>query len=639
MHKIYFLALLFIAVSGRLQEAGATAGKTVPEADLNKGANVVVRSEETYFTVNSAGSGTKRIKATIKILNSNGEHEARLYVPYDKLTKVDFIKGTTYDMLGKKIKTIKKSDIKDVSAISDISLFDDNRVKVVDLTHSAFPYTVEYEYQYTTSNMLVGYPRWVPQDQTKLSVESAMFQVTMPKGMKLRYLESNLEKKVTKESTATHDVYTWRVQNLAPLADPEPYGPSALERLRSVRTAPADFEVQGYAGNMETWEDFGHWINKLNAGRDVLPEATRQQMQALVANAQSPEEKVQKVYEFLQSKTRYINVSLGIGGWQPFEAGYVDAKGYGDCKGLSNYTKALLSAVGVESYYTLINAGRNMPAMIQDFPSSQFNHAILCVPMPQDTIWLECTDQTEASGYAGSWTGDRHALLITPEGGKVVKTPTYGAADNLQKRSILVKLDEKGNGLANVTTLYTGTQHESIKDVIYKAKPEEQRKWLYDQIGLPAFEINNFSLDIKKSKLPEVTEKLDLSVAKCVTISGKRLFLTPNLMNKWGHVPNSVEDRKSEVVSNWSFLDVDTVLYQLPPGYALESKPQNIEFKSEFGEYKAQTIVDGLQVTYIRTLQMEKGRFAPDKYPALIEFMNSLIKADKQQVVFVKNVP
>ncbi|MFT2010053.1 DUF3857 domain-containing protein [Pontibacter sp. 13R65] len=638
MNKICFILCLLGVLLGAPQGANASASAAAAAEEKEKEANIVVRSSETYFTVNSIGSGTKRIKATIKILNSKGQHEAKLRVRYDKLTKVDYIKGTTYDMFGKKVATLKKSDIKDVKTMSETNFFDDDRLKIADLSHRVYPYTVEYEYQTTTTNMMF-YPVWVPQDQTKLMVEAALFQVSMPKGMKLRYRETNLTGTVAKETTATHDVYTWRVSNLKPLSDPEPYGPSALEFLPSVRTAPTDFEVQGYAGNMETWEALGQWINKLNAGRDVLPEATKQQVKALVATAQSPEEKVQKVYEYLQSKTRYFNVSLGIGGWQPFEASYVDAKGYGDCKGLSNYTKALLKAVDIDSYYTLIYGGSNGPELIKDFPSSQFNHVVLCVPMANDTIWLECTDQTNAVGYAGSFTGDRNALLITPEGGKLVRTPKYSATDNAQKRSIFVKLDEKGNGAAKVTTLYSGIQHESRENVISSYKPEEQRKWLYQQVNLPAFEINSFVFDLKKSKVPEVTEKMELSLTKCVTISGKRLFLTPNLMTKWDHVPNTVENRKSEVVRSMSFLDVDTVEYQLPPGYALESKPQDIEINSDFGVYQAQTKIDGNNVLYIRKLQMEKGRFPADKYPSLITFMNNVLKADKQQVVFVKNVP
>lgn len=635
-HKIFYMAasrfvicLLFIMIGG------ASAFALPDNTDLEKGANVVV-SEETVFTVHSISSGTTLIKTTITILNPNGKHRAKLYVPYDKLSKVDFIKGTSYDRFGKKIKALKKSDIVDVSSMNDFSLFEDNRVKIADLTHTSYPYVVEYEYQ-TTSNNMLFYTTWAPLDEERLAVKEASFKVMMPKGMKLRYKEINLNEKVKQESTATHDVYSWRLGNMKAV-EREPYGPFFSEIIPIVRTAPADFEVQGYKGNMENWESYGKWINKLNEGRGTLPEATKLKLQSMVADVQDPAEKVKKVYHYLQQNTRYISIQLGIGGWQPFEASFVDSKGYGDCKALTNYTQAMLKTVGIDSYHALIRAGDDVPNISIDFPSSQFNHVILCVPMPKDTLWLECTSQNAAAGYSGSFTGGRHALLVTPEGGKLVKTPDYKANDNLQKRTILVNLDEKGNGQASINTLITGLQQEDYSNTINNLKPEDQRKWLYQQIKMPSFEIASFSLKETKDRIPAVSEKLELNLRQCATLSGKRMFVTLNLMNKWESAPRQIEKRQYDVVRGMSFHDVDTVIYQLPVGYTLEYQPQDIVYTSTFGEYRAKVSIDGQKLVYIRSLQMHKGRYSSETYPAIVEFINNIVKADGQQAVFVKNI-
>lgn len=605
-------------------------------SELSKEANAIIRSEETVFTVNSINSGTLRFKTTITILNENGDHRATLYVPYSKLSKVSHISGTSYDRFGKRLKKLKNSDIKDVSAISSISVYEDSRVKIASLEYSVYPYTVEFEYEVSQSNMMF-YPRWMPQDEENLSVEKASLQVQVPLNAKLRYLESNLPQKVEVTNSGTHQIYNWQVSNLKPV-EYEPYGPGFSELVPMVLTAPSEFEVDGYKGSMETWKDFGLWQHKLNQGRGELPAETVAKLKTLTANAKSTEEKVRLVYDYMQGKTRYVSIQLGIGGWQPFEANFVDSKGYGDCKALSNYTQAMLQAVGVDSYYALINAGEGKADIRTEFPSSQFNHVILCVPMPQDTMWLECTSQTEAAGYNGSFTGDRHALLITPDGGKLVKTTAYNATDNQQIRSIKVQLDEKGSGTASVNTRYTGIQQETRDQLIANRKPEDQRKWLYENTTAPPFEISKFSFAQQKDRVPSIHENLELSLRQCATLSGKRMFVNPNLMSKWTHVPNQKEKRLTDVVRVMAYVDVDTVEIEMPVGYSVEYLPRQVQHKSVFGEYTASVEVDGQRVTYMRRMQMNKGRFAPETYAQLVEFYNNVIKADAEQVVFVKNI-
>lgn len=615
----------------------ALAGGELTFAELAKEANAVIRNEETVFTVHSINSGTTRYKVTLTVLNENGDNHANFYVPYDKLSKVTSIEGIIYDRFGKKIKKLKNSDIKDVSSISDFSIYEDNRAKIANLEYSVYPYTVEFSYELQQKNMMF-YPSWYPQSAEDLSVEKATLEVQMPAGMPLRYLESNLEKSVVKSSNGTQDVYRWEVKSLTPVIR-EPFGPGYAELVPHVLTAPNQFEVDGYQGSMETWEQYGKWINKLNEGRSTLSAETVTKLKQLTANAKSTEEKIKLVYGYMQGKTRYVSIQLGIGGWQPFEASFVDSKGYGDCKALTNYTQAMLEAVGVKSHYALINAGDGKPDVKVNFPSSQFNHVILCVPMPQDTMWLECTSQTEAAGYNGSSTGDRHALVITPEGGKLVKTTIYGPSDNEQIRNISIALDEQGNGMAKVTTQYSGQQQEARDGVIHYLKPEEQRKWLYENIKTPtSFEIGKYALAQKKERIPSVTEDLELSLRGCATLSGKRMFVNLNLLSRWTSVPQQKDKRTMDVVRGMAFRDVDTVQIELPAGYTVEYLPKPMRFTSAFGDYTATVKVDGQRITYTREMKMGKGRYAPETYAQLVEFYNSVFKADQEQVVLVKNI-
>ncbi|MGV3538291.1 MAG: DUF3857 domain-containing transglutaminase family protein [Rufibacter sp.] len=605
------------------------------KANLTKGANAVVRNGETIFTVNSPKSATEKVRQVVTVLNADGKDHGRLVVSYDKLNKVDFIKGTLYDMMGKKVRNLKNSDISDYSANGEGTMFGDNRVKVAELAHTTYPYTIEYEYQ-TTSNNMLFYPVWYPLSGEKLSVEQSSFQVTMPAGLNLRYHEQHVPEKVkVTDGAGGQKVYQWAIKNVSPVEE-EPYGPEFYEIIPLVRTAPTAFEVEGYAGNMDSWKALGEWQNKLNAGRDQLPEATKQQIVALTKNLATPEEKIKAVYQFMQNKTRYVSIQLGLGGWQPFEANMVDSKGYGDCKALSNYTKSLLEAAGIPSHYAIIYGGPDNRPVIKDFPSSQFNHVVLCVPTAKDTVWLECTSQMADAGYTGSFTGDRYSLLVTPEGGKLVATPRFTAKDNTQVRFAKVKLNAQGGGVGEVMTQFTGRQHEGRNDVIHQLDPEKQQKWLYRQIDIPAFEIKSFALEKVKGQ-PQVKEKLQLELPKVASVSGKRLFITPNLMNRRSSVPPSNENRKYDVVLSYPFHDVDSVEYEIPAGFKPESVPQPVKIKSVFGEYESQVHVKENKLIYRRQFTLHKGRHAAKQYMELVDFLKQVSRADQQQVVLANN--
>ena len=122
----------------------------------------------------------------------------------------------------------------------------------------------------------------------------------------------------------------------------------------------------------------------------------------------------------------------------------------------------MLKEIGIKGYYTTINAGReNDVNVVVDFPSHQSNHAIVGVPLKNDTIWLECTSQTNPFGYQGSFTADRKALMITDDGGVLVNTTRYSTEKNIQTRVADVYLEANGNAKSTIRTSYSGLQYEN----------------------------------------------------------------------------------------------------------------------------------------------------------------------------------
>ena len=321
----------------------------------------------------------------------------------------------------------------------------------------------------------------------------------------------------------------------------------------------------------------------------------------------------------MQGKTRYINISLGIGGWKPFDASVVDKLGYGDCKALTNYMKTILDTMGIRSYFAFVLAGQDESDIDTSFPSSQFNHVFICVPLKTDTIWLECTNQKNPFGFVGSFTANRHALIVTPEGGKLVQTPNLSAEDNLQMRKAEVTVDEEGNGTAVVTTKYTGFQYDDRIPYFF-ANADDQKKELLEDIDIPSFKIDKWNYTRDEGNFPCITENLQLQLENYTATSGKRIFLTLNLMNKSDNIPASLKSRKTNVLFHWSYIDTDTIIYNLPENLKVEFLPEMKEIKSEFGIYTAIVKVEGNKLIYIRSFKHNNGQYPASKYNNYINF-------------------
>lgn len=602
-------------------------------ADLKEKAHAVMRMKETIFNVKNMGEATQTVHYVVTILDEQGQDYANAPVFYDKFDKINDIEGALYDAKGEKVKRLKKDDIKDYSAISGFSLFEDHRYKLCEFKYANYPFTVEFKYEITTKNMMM-YPSWFPHsDVEDLAIEQDFFKVTMPAGLDMRYKEMNGIGKPNITDVNGGKSYLWMVQNVK-VGEKEPYSPKWAKRGPGVLTAPTWFEVQGYRGDMRTWKDLGDFDNILGENRDILPENVKQEVIELTKNITDPSLKIKKVYEYLQSKTRYISIQLGIGGWQPFEAKYVAEKGYGDCKALSNYGKALLKAIGIESHYTSVRAGDDAPEILADFPAmNQFNHVILCVPMKADTIWLECTSQNNPFGYMGDFTGNRQALLATPQGGKLVNTPRYMSADNWQTKRVDVNLAEDGNATAEAKETYSGILQDDYASAM-EVGVEDQKKFLYKHINIPSFELNQHTITQEKLKIPKSRVKLSLTVRKCAAKSGTRMFLSPNLMSAVSYIPPiSEKTRESEVELINAYTEIDTVVYTLPKNLSIEAQPSPMKIETKFGTYQSESQIKDGKLIYIRKFVRNKGKFPSTVYPELVDFYKKISKFDKSQVV------
>ena len=625
------IILLFALVNLSAKELKYPASE-IP-AILKENAHTVMRLYQQEVEIKSEKSAVITVTEVRTILNKNGENDSYFRQVYTPMNKISNLKGKVYDEQGKQIRSFGTDDVIDRSNISGYSMYEDNRIKTIDPKYATYPFTVEYSYQIDMKQTF-ELPSW-DHESENTSYESSLFVVKVPTGYSFRYKEYNLNQGVVKSNQDGKDTYTWSLNNLKARID-EPMSPITKPDYPLVELSPNKFEVGETKGSCESWKEIGIWSSTLIEGKDKLPEATVAKMKEITFNCKSDFEKVKKVYEYMQQKTRYVSIQIGIGGWQPFDANVVDKYSYGDCKALSNYTKALLTSIGIKSYYVLVNASAGSHNIDASFPSNQFNHAMVCVPLEKDTIWLECTNQRLPCGFNGDFTDDRDVLLINGADSRLIHTRAYPASENCISRHSSVTFTDEATGTAEVKTKYNGLCYDDILS-IYNADNADKKRIVTQRIELPSFTLDKFLYTENRSQDPSFDEKLNITVTNYIHKLVNDISLLPlNFMNKLTSIPEKVRNRKTELCIRRPYMENDTVVYQIPKGYQVTEIPEKSEIAGKFGKYTASSTLQGSSITYIRHFELFKGVYPAESYSEFREFLEQVATSD-EAVASLKN--
>ncbi len=628
------ILLLFVALFSSFSlvaEENKYAIKDIP-VDLVKDANSVIRVNSTTYTVLSNSKTVENVKFAISILNKKANKLGVFNERYSSLNSLYVLYIKVYDKDGKLVRKIKRNKIIDSVSKPGFVFFSDSRRKYYIYRTSNYPFTIEYEYEKRYKS-IISYAHWFPISSYDSSLENASFEFRIPSSMDFKYRNNNFETKPSVVNANNILMYTWSLTSFKAINN-EYSSPSFIRKFPNVLITPTKFVYDGFAGDMSSWSSYGKWTYSLLKGRDVLPESTKAKIISLVSGINSKREIVKKIYEYVQNTTRYVCVSLGIGGFQPFSARDVVENGYGDCKALSNYTKALLKLVGIEAIYAEIGAGCSQKILYDDFSSSdQTNHIILCVPMQRDSIWLECTSQISPFNYLGSCSSDRYALLIKKDGGELVKTHQYNKKDNLKESVSKIELLENGSLECSVCSKYHSLMFEYIDD--YFSKSYAAR---LESLSLSNYDIQDCSFKmLNDGKYTCGQRDISFTLNNYLSLNKKRVFLPVNLINKNYYSFRKKKNRKSRIVEDECYTIMDTISIKIPDYYVVENLPKERDIKSVYGSYKSSFSIGESLITFTRTMTINKGEYPVEKFNECYSFHKKIRKAEKAKIVLLKS--
>lgn len=632
MNKFNYALLIVCLCLNSLSLAQEYAvDKIKPE--LRTGANALIRKHHIHFEVQNEKNALKKETIAVTIFSKDEKGYGEKLIWYDKFTEIEMLEGKLFDSQGNLIRELSKKEISDYSAFRDFSLYEDTRVRVAELYYDKFPYTVEFSTEINYDGYL-GWPVWYSR-RTMDPVQYTKFEVVIPKTSNLRYWCNQDSVKPSVKSSSYNNHYLWEKFDQLSLTR-DVIGEDIEDVATILMIAPESFQIEGYKGNMTSWNEFGKWVLRLYNEKQKKPKSLIDVVPSVISTASTDREKIARLYDYLQTRTRYVSVQLGIGGWQPFDASYVHERGYGDCKALTNYMITLLDIAGIKAYPVLINNGSDRYPLIEEFPSNQFNHVIACVPLENDTVWLECTSQTLAFGRINWSNENRGALMITPEGGVIVRTPKTNHLDNITSKKITAKFtgrNVEGDAYIN----WNGNKMDNVRPVAIQSSPKEQIQWITSLTKQQGLNVHGYSFNALENSEHNLSLNLNFSLSAYLTSTGNRLFFNPNLIEQITVVPPEVPERISPVRYKYPNTTIDTIIFNIPVEYKIESIPREISLSTSFGNFLSKTTIrDDSTIEYIRRLEILDYSIPAENYSEYRNFFMDVAKNDRSQIVIIK---
>lgn len=586
--------------------------------ELLKDANSVKREEQIHMIVKDPQTATVSYHRVYTVLNSDGEDELNFQKYSSTFNYLTDAKITVYNSDGKLIQTYNKKDMSNTSFGE--GLVEDGKFTYFKVTAPSYPITIEFDFNVKYKGIL-RYPNYYIQNEDQ-AVQQSSFQMEVPSSIGFRFRDLNAAYKPDKKTNGDHDIYTWSVHNLKAKAIESHSGPN-YQYLPQIIFAANKFNMDGFAGNMTTWQGFGEWISSLKDGDNTLKAPQIAFYQGLVKDAGSNEEKARILYQYLQNNMRYVSIQLGIGGWRPFPASFVSDKKYGDCKALSHFMQAALAAVGIQSFPALINYGDADEPITNDFPMNSFNHEILCIPsgIGKDTVWLECTSNTANFGHLSYQTADHYAVLLTPEGGKLVKTPPTTDNDNIIASHHTIQIDKSGKARITSHIAGTGFFKQFFIDALYQVQARVKNDFITKSLGFKQTD----SITVTEGNMGQTPYPIDIQLSYDQFpdfTSGNKLFVSSRPLSLFFEDVDEDTARTQDYYFAFPYQIRDTTIFELNAALKPESLPENKKLELPYGSYESNYKYDSDNhtVTVISRFCIQQTKVEADKYQELYKF-------------------
>lgn len=488
----------------------------------------------------------------------------------------------------KKFKTIKVTDFKETFDKNSQVFYDDS--KLITFMYPAIEpgaHTVlEYEEKIRDARFMGSFFF-----SNHLPMVHGRFTLTLDPGIEvdLKMLHDPGQKiKVSKDKVGTRIRYVYEVY------DSEKFKAESQAPAIKYYTPHLNTVVRSYTNSkgavvkvLSSTDDLYTWYKTFIKGLDNKEdESVKAIVATLVKGAKSEEEKVRRIFYWVQENIKYIAFEDGMRGLIPHSGAYVCEKRFGDCKDMASILVNMMQHAGIKGYFTWIGT-RDIPYDYSELPSPLVdNHMIATYISGGKTYFLDATAQYSPFEMPSSMIQGKQALIaLNDQEYKIVRVPEVPREKNLEADTSYYRLEKglikgKGHlsmsGYAKVFNAYrlNRNSEQDVKDYLTSLLGRGSNK----------FYLNQYTVENQHDLDKPVRIGYEFSVADYYREVGNELYLNMNL-DKSFHKDFIDKDRKLAIENDYKYTKKSVSVLDVPEGYMLQHLPEDDAFSNEVFGY------------------------------------------------------
>jgi transglutaminase-like putative cysteine protease len=605
----------------------------------------VVLLDETTYTVGADGRATTHVRYVVKILRPQGREFGYPVVWYDKDSKVMSMHVWSIDPAGHEY-SLKDSEIGDVATSAEGGeLYSDERARVADPPGRDPGGVVAYEYEKRERPYLAETNWWFQDDLPRMNQS---FTLVLPVG----YTYSTTWGHHTKVEGADleNHHYRWEM-NQEPAIDLEHVPMSPGEMSLSARMT-VHYAGPGLAEPQDgTWQGIGQWYGGLERDRVVAAPDIATKAAELTAGKTDFYDKAEAIGDFVQQKIRYVEIKLGVGGYQPHAAEDIFRGKYGDCKDKATLMSAMLASVGIHSALLMVHTERGV--IDPEDPSIVGNHMIGAIEIPKgyespklhsvvtaksgkrylifDPTW----DLTPFGQLEDNLQGS-YGVLMEGDASQVIELPLMDPKLNTIRRSASFQLSADGTLKGSVTDLRFGDLAEQRRYVFSSEGEKKQKEYMNRVVGndFTAASLTGLKVANVDELNKDMTTTFDLQASHFASVTGPLLMVRPRVLGSYGlDVDRKVRHVAIDLEATMQGTDEYDI--ELPEGYVVDELPDPVKEDFGFASYVSSSEVHGRTLHYSRTYTVKQVTVPASKYGE-VQRLAAVIAADEDGRAILK---